>query len=184
MQIIISVNLPVEQYVKQEYHRRIRRPNRCGVCGKAGALKPQGYYDRDTTGATGDLVRFKVARFICRGCRRTTSCLPSFAQPYRLVGSETIGAFINGDTERRDVQRAAGLLKTYWKRYAGWHKRLARTVGNLFGRSPPKETATAFLRRAVAACGTLAELTVRLVQAFRITCFGIYRCHQTPSTSN
>ena len=178
MQIIIQVDLSVEQYVEQEFHRRVRPPGRCGSCGQFGTLSLHAYYDRDTTGANGEVVRFWVARFICAACDLTTSCLPSFAQPYRLVANETIEAYVAGDTDRLDVQHTEGLLVRYLKRFTRWHETLRGIVGNRFGRAPPEETATAFLRRAVAACGSLAELTLRLVQEFRATCFGTYRCHQ------
>lgn len=182
MQVIIQVEMSVEQYVEEEYHRRVRPPERCGNCGQFGTLKLLGYYDRDTTGAMGALVRFRVARFICEACELTISCLPSFAQPYRLVASETIEAFVEGDTDRLDVLRTEGLLKRYVRRFKRWQESLRRIIGNLFARGPPKETATAFWRRAVAACGSLAELTLRLVQEFRTTCFGTYCCHQPSPT--
>jgi hypothetical protein len=178
MQVIIQVELKVEQYVEEEYHRRVRPPERCGNCGQFGTLTLHAYYDRDTTGAKGEPIRFWVARFICDACDLTTSCLPSFAQPYRLAANETIEAYLEGDRGRLDVQHLEGLLKRYMKRFGRWQHMLRGIVGSRFGRAPPKETATAFLRRAVAACGSLAELTLRLVQEFRTTCFGTYRCHQ------
>ena len=182
MQVIIQIELTVEQYVEEQFHRRVRVPERCGNCGAFGTLSLHAYYDRDTTGTQGELVHFWVARFICEVCKLTTSCLPSFAQPYRLAASETIEAYVNGDTDRLDVRRTEGLLARYLKRFERWQASLRGIIGNRFGRAPPKETATAFWRRAVAACGSLAELTLRLVQEFRTTCFGTYRCHQ-PSYS-
>lgn len=179
MQVIIHVELTVEEYVEQEYHRRVRPPEQCGNCGQFGVLTLHAYYDRYTTGAEGKLVQFWVARFKCDTCKKTTSCLPSFAQPYRLVASETIEAYVEGYTVRPDVLRTEGLLKRYIRRFECWQGVLRGIVGNRFGRAPPKETATAFWRRAVAACGSLAELTLRLVQEFKTTCFGTYRCHQT-----
>jgi hypothetical protein len=94
------------------------------------------------------------------------------------VASETIDAYVRNDTGRLDVQRNEGLLKRYVRRFNQWQVSLRGIVGNFFGRGPPKENATAFLRRAVAACGSLAELTIRLVQEFRTTCFGTYCCHR------
>ena len=183
MQVIIQVELSVEQYVEEEFHRRVRPPERCGSCGALATLKVLAYYSRYTTGVDGDPIRFWVVRFICDACDLTTSCLPSFAQPYRLAATETIEAFVDGERDRLDVQHLEGLLKRYVKRFEGWEASLRGIVGSRFGRAPPKETATAFLRRAVAACGSLAELTLRLAEEFRTTCFGTYRCHQ-PSLSH
>ncbi len=178
MQVIIKIELSVEQYAEEEFHKRVRPPECCGNCEQHATLKLLCYYDRYTTGAKGVPVTFWVARFICGACKLTTSCLPSFAQPYRLVASETVEAFIHDDTERLDVQRNEGLLKCYFRCINQWQKPLHFLVGNCFGRGPPKENATAFLRRAVAACGSLADLTIRLVREFKTTCFGTYCCHQ------
>jgi len=177
MQVIIRVKLRVEEYVEQKFHRRMRPPKRCGNCGRFWTLKPHAYYSRYTTDTEGAPMEFKVRRFVCEQCPGTTSCLPSFAQPYRLVGNRTIQAFVRGRCTQLDVRRNEGNLKRYLKRFEWWQVSLRGIVGNVFGRGPPKETATAFLRRAVAACGSLAELTIRLVQEFKTTCFGTYRCH-------
>jgi hypothetical protein len=64
------------------------------------------------------------------------------------------------------------------RRFAEWRPSLVRIIGHRFGRASPKENATAFWRRAVAACGSAAELTIQLVAEFRTTCFRTYRCHQ------
>lgn len=179
MQVIVHVDLTVESYVEEQYAQRMRRPDLCGNCGEISTLKVLGYYSRYTTGVDGNAVYFKVARFICKACGLTTSCLPSFAQPYRLAGTGTVEAYICREHCGLDVQRLEGLLKRYVRQIDRWHKYLCGIVGSRFGRAPPKENATAFVRRAVAACGSLAELTLRLVQEFRATCFGTYRCHQT-----
>ena len=183
MQIIIHIDLTVEQYVEQEFHRRVRAPGRCGNCGRRAELELLGYYDRYTTGSTGAPVDFSIARFRCETCGRTTSCLPSFAQPYRLVASTTIQAYGEGDKDSVDVRRNEGLLRRYFKSLERYLKVLRGIVGSRFGRAPPEENATAFWRRAVAACGSLAELTVRLVHEFQTTCFGAYGCHR-PSLSH
>ena len=178
MQIIIQVNINVDQYVEQEFHKRVRAPESCGNCGQPVVLETKGSYERYTTNGSGAVVSFRVARFLCNLCKRTTSCLPSFAQPYRLIASETIEAFVAGYSDRLDVRHFEWLLIRYRRDFVQWHKSLSSIVGSRFGRAPPQENATAFLRRAVAACRSFAELTIRLVQEFRTTCFRIYRCHQ------
>lgn len=178
MQIIIRVNVNVDQYVEQEFHKRVIAPEQCGNCDQFANFGIHSFYKRYTTNDAGAAVLFWVARFKCKGCKLTTSCLPSFAQPYRLVASDTIGSFIEGDTERVDVQHFGWLLVRYLENFTQWHKSLLSIAGSRFGRAPPGESATAFLRRAVAVCGSFAELTIRLVREFRTTCFRIYRCHQ------
>jgi len=178
MQKLRRVKLLVEAYVQQEFHKRMRPPEPCPNCGRFHRLWGHVYYDRDSTGSTGQPVRFRVRRFLCTSCEITVSCLPCFAQPYRLINHTTLEAFLMGERQRRDVQARQELLQRYMRRFAEWWPSLLRIVGYCFGRAPPKEEATAFWRRAVAVCGSAAELTTQLVEEFRTTCFRTYRCHQ------
>ena len=111
-------------------------------------------------------------------CKITVSCLPCFAQPYRLVNHTTLEAFVKGQHQQRDVQAQWDLLLRYLRRFAEWRPELIKIIGNHFGRASPKEEATAFWRRAVATCGSTSKLTVLLVEEFHTTCFSTYRCHQ------
>ena len=54
------------------------------------------------------LVLIAVRRFVCRHCPVTVSCLPQFAQPYRLVCNETIEAFFAGEKDRVEIARPRG----------------------------------------------------------------------------
>jgi hypothetical protein len=178
VQRLRRIKLTVEAYVQQEFHERMRPPEQCPNCGRFHRLWAHGYYGRWTTQSIGKAIRFLVRRFRCTCCLITVSCLPCFAQPYRLVNHTTLEAFMKGHTRRRDVQAQQGLLRRYVRRFAEWRPSLVRIVGHRFGRASPKEEATAFWRRAVAACGSTAELTMQLVTEFRTTCFRTYRCHQ------
>ena len=178
MQKVVRVKHMVESYVRENFQQRLRAPPECPRCHRYHSFQAHGYYGRYATNRTGKALRIQVRRFLCTSCSRTLSCLPDFLQPYRLISNPTIEAFMRGEGQRLDVQRQAGLLQRYRKRFISGWKTLARLLGNFFGRAPPQETATAFWRRTVAACGSLAELTFRLIQDFRTTCFGTYRCHQ------
>ena len=178
MQRVRRVKLTVEAYVQEQFHKRMRAPEECPNCGGFYQLWGHGYYDRWSTDGVGRAIRFWVRRFLCQSCGVTVSCLPSFAQPYRLVGHSTLEAFLKGERQRRDVQAREELLQRYLRRFAEWRPSLMRIIGYRFGRASPKEEATAFWRRAVAACGSSAELTMQLVAEFRTTCFRTYRCHQ------
>ena len=57
MQVIIQVELKVEQYVEEEFHRRVRPPERCGNCGALATLKVLASYSRYTTGVEGEPIR-------------------------------------------------------------------------------------------------------------------------------
>jgi ribosomal protein S27AE len=178
MQKVMRVKLTIEAYVREQFQTRMRPPEQCPNCGRFHGLWAHGYYDRDSTESTGKPLRFLVRRFRCGHCGITVSCLPCFAQPYRLVNHTTLEAFLKGRSTRRDVQARQGLLQRYVRCFAEWRPCLVRIVGHRFGRASPKENATAFWRRAVAACGSTAELTIQLVSEFRTTCFRTYRCHQ------
>ena len=180
MQKLRRVKLTVEAYVRDQFHKRMRAPEECPNCGRLHQLWAHGYYGRWTTDELGKALRFLVRRFLCTFCGITVSCLPCFAQPYRLVNHTTLEAFLKGLNGRRDVQAQEGLLKRYVQRFVEWRPSLLRIVGYRFGRASPKEEATAFWRRAVAACGSAADLTMQLVKEFHTTCFRTYRCHQPP----
>ena len=88
-----------------------------------------------TAALCGLLVQIAVRRFLCRHCPVTVSCLPHFAQPYRLVCNETTEAFFEGQTQRRDVERWQELLARYRRAYARFWRELRATCGAFFGRS-------------------------------------------------
>ena len=108
----------------------------------------------------------------------TVSCLPRFAQPYRVVSNATIEAFFAGRTERRDVLGWSELLGPYRRIYQQWFGILRMECGALFGRSPPEEKPLVFWGRIMGACGGLAAATGKLVGQLRITLVGRYRCHE------
>ncbi|MDA0991560.1 MAG: DUF6431 domain-containing protein [Verrucomicrobia bacterium] len=178
MQKLVRVKLSVEAYVGEQFHRQMRPPSQCPNCGRFHRLWGHAYYERGGTDLSGKVIAFWVRRFRCTYCRVTVSCLPCFAQPYRLVNHATLEAFVKGAHRRRDVQAQWDLLQRYRRRFAAWRPQLLKIIGHRFGRAPPKEDATAFWRRAVATCGSTSKLTVLLVQEFATTCFSTYRCHQ------
>ena len=108
----------------------------------------------------------------------TVSCLPRFAQPYRVVCNATIEAFFEGRTARGDVRGWSELLGRYRRVYRRWFGTLSMECGAFFGRSPPEEEASVFWDRIMGTCGGLAAATGKLVGQLRITLFGRYRCHQ------
>ncbi|MBT7065703.1 MAG: hypothetical protein HN919_05330 [Verrucomicrobia bacterium] len=180
MQKLVWVKLSVEAYVREQFHKQMRPPLQCPSCGRVRRLWALGYYQRYTTGALGKAIAILVRRFRCTACRVTVSCLPCFAQPYRLINHATLEAFVKGEHRRRDVQAQWDLLQRYLRRFAAWKPELLKIIGHRFGRASPKEDATAFWRRAVAMCGSASKLTVLLVTQFGTTCFTTYRCHQVP----
>ena len=88
MQTIYPTSLTPEQYAQQKYHQQVRPPENCPNCQRAHVLEALAYYERFITTATALVLLIWVRRFLCRVCRVSVSCLPSFAQPYRPVHGE------------------------------------------------------------------------------------------------
>ena len=99
----------------------------------------------------------------------TVSCLPRFAQPYRVVCNATIEAFFEGRTARSDVRSWGELLGRYQRAYWQWFGTLRMECGAFFGRSPSEENRSSFWDRILGTCGGLAAATGKLVAELRIT---------------
>ena len=183
MQTIYPVTLTPEQYVEQNYQHQVRAPETCPNCGHAHCLEVLGYYHRNLTQSSALVLWIWVRRFLCNTCAVTVSCLPDFAQPYRLVNTATVQAGFEGEVTRPAVQRWRHLIAAYWKRFAEHLPLLTRTVGNVFGCCPLHPTADTFWQQLKQACGGLAPATRQLVGSLHTCLFGTYRCHQRPSVS-
>ena len=176
MQRIYPCEHTVEQYVANEAHRQVIAEAVCPQCLQRQGLRRHGTYGRWVTSEIGVVVLILVARFLCTGCRRTVSYLPSFALSYRVIGAATFEAFLNGDLGRVGVRRWEDLLKSYERRMHAFHPELLRVVGRGFGRAPPSGPALwPWLKKA---CGSMTAATRRLVEHFKITVFRSYQCHQ------
>jgi hypothetical protein len=177
MQKIYRTALSPEQYVPAEQHRQVPRPEHCGNCGKVHSLEALSYYHRFVTTFTAAVLPIWVRRFICRFCRRTTSCLPEFALSYRLVNSATVA---DGFSERTSapVARWSEHIRRYWRDFNAFLDELLRTLGQAFGPLPLRPTARGFWQMLLQRFGPLGAATEELVHRFGITLFARYRCHQ------
>lgn len=170
--------IDAEAYAAGQAHRQIRRPSQCPQCSRQKTLRALGFYSRNVTAPmSGRVVSIKVRRFLCECCRKTTSVLPSFAQPYRLVCSFTIERYFNGRMVGRDTLLWHGLLRRYRKRFNAWMPDLVVILGQVFGLSPPDHLVEGSWRAVVGAYGRLDQATRKLVKHFRVTLFGKYQCH-------
>lgn len=176
MQRIYPWESTIEQYVESEGHRQVEGERVCPRCRRAGRLHRHGGYSRWVTNATGAAVAIIVARFLCQGCERTVSYLPSFALSYRLVRTATVEAFLDGRHEGRDVQAYEALLRAYRRRMQSFAREMIRVVGFGLGLDPPP--VAGLWRWLKEACGGLAAATRQLVTHFRVTTLRRYQCHQ------
>ena len=177
VQIILPMTCRPKAYADGKLHRSVRTPAICPVCLTAGSLEAHGYYHRDTTDDEGAILGIWVRRFRCRHCRRTVSCLPRFAQPYRVVNSDTIDAYFCGRRTGPGIARNETRLQRYLQRFMEWAVRLRDIIGPAFGPAPPTDPIALWLRLRSAGRG-LAQCTVGLVRDFGVTLFGTYLCHQ------
>lgn len=178
MQRIYLCSLTPEEYATSRAHLQVRPEEACPCCNQVGPLHGHGSYARGITAATGKVMPIRIARFLCLGCGRTISYLPSFALSYRLVQTETFEAFLEGRSDRRDVQAWADLLRQYRRRMLAYGSELWQAISGEFGRCrapPPGSTLWPYLKEAY---GSLAAATRRLVTQFKITIFARYQCHQ------
>jgi hypothetical protein len=180
MQTILKTSLTPVQYVEQEHHKQVKPPENCPNCSSAQSLEALAYYRRYVTWLTSAFLIW-VRRFLCRECRVSVSCLPSFAQPYRAINSGTIEAGFNERLQQRTVPHWDSILRSYWRRYEGHLPRLLQQVGNAFGALPLKPSGAGFWKQLLRQGGSLAEATAQLVHEFHTCLFGTYRCHQRRS---
>jgi len=176
MQIICTVSLSPDRYANENFQRSIQRPIECPRCGVRNALLALGYYSRNITSTGRGVLRIFVRRFRCRLCGRTTSILPSFAQPYRLVLNSTTNEFFGG-TLGTNALSWLPLLQQYWNRFTKWIPEISRVIKSVVERSPPHPDAAGWWQVLVAAFGDLEKITGTLVSKFGVTLFGRYRCH-------
>jgi hypothetical protein len=133
MQRIEECASSAEEYVKSEGHRQVRPERSCPRCGRRQRLHRHGSYGRSVTSAVGKVLRILVARFLCRGCRRTVSYLPGFALSYRVVGAATVEAFLTGSAAGGMCRRGnyyCGAMSGRWRRTRPrWCERWAAGLG-------------------------------------------------------
>ena len=180
MQLIRALPINAEQYVTEAFHRRIRPPTECPHCGKINSLSALGYYERILSRLVDGVICILIRRFCCRrGCGKTVSILPLFAQPYRVVRNETIERYIRGAPYEVSVVRWMGVLTRYRRKFVRWLPEIMRVLGIDSYRAPPTEDgALEMWRQIIAEHGGFGGATLVFVSTFEITFFGRYQCHR------
>ena len=141
-------------------------------------LHRHGYYGRDVL-ELGKLLRILVARFLCVACHRTTSCLPGFALPYRLVATGGVEAFLLGAREAPGLARCRDLLQSYRRRWCQRAPQIEAVTGAYLSRCGRggEPAAKRLLRGLLDQWGSLACASVRLLADFGESPLGRYRIH-------
>jgi len=176
MQQILPVPINVVEYVKTNYQDQIASPSHCSHCNDTQGLWRHGTYGRWISWCL-ETVRILVARFLCRKCGRTVSCLPDWALSYRRVNVHTTQRYFDGERGEREMFQWESLLRSYQKRIDSFAPTLIRSVNTGLG-APPSKPGQPLWPWIKKACGTLQSAARQLISTFRITLFGRYRCHQ------
>ena len=178
MQIVVSLGESPEFYIHAMLHRQARPPACCPNCKSPRRLMALGYYERGIASTiTNTCLRFYVRRFRCSICGRTTSILPDFSQPYRLVPNQSIANYFSGRFSE-PAQPWSHLLNRYWNRFSDWLPLLSEIVKIDHKVALPDsrpESAWACLEGAL---GEIGVATTKLTSISRATLFGVYLCHQ------
>jgi len=179
MQVIFAFHSGPEEYARDCAHRKVARPADCPICGKSGPMRAHGYYSRSVSGpGRMKLLLIWIRRFLCLACRLTTSMLPDFAQPYRLVATDTVDQYFSDARDGAEVN--------------AWSEHLSRYHRRLEYRIPETREALAITYQLDAlpvvardlwceVCrhfGGARTFTARFAGEVGMTVFGIYDCHR------
>jgi hypothetical protein len=176
MQIIYPTTLTPIEYLEHNGAEQVQKPENCVSCGEANCLEALGYYWRWISYLV-DAFRIRVRRFLCLQCWTSISCLPDFAQPYRVVNTQTVEAGFNAKGSAPELHWG-WLILAYWKKFSTHLQTLRRAVGNAFGPCPVAASPEDFWKLILKQFDSLAAATEELVRKFHICLFGTYRCHQ------
>lgn len=156
----------------------MKRPDLCPNCGSLKKLWSHGCYTRGVSSQRGGFpVIINVKRYICRQCRRTTSLLPAFAQPYRLVRNGAIEDYFKYGVVDQSNLKWLGLLIRYKKVFeAKWPLIRKFRSGMTESEMSDSNVGSAWWQLEDW-LGSVADATRSLSFCHRVTLFGCYRCH-------
>ncbi len=178
MQLLIPFVREPEDYISSGAERRLPAPSKCPNCGHDSRLLHHGYYERYVASrSTGEALRLRVRRLRCRECRLTTSLLPWFCLPYRLVCGESVARYLRGDGIESYDLRWQGLLVRCHQRFRSWRPLLAPLLLTTFGLDIGAGTVRSSWLLVERALGDIAGATAQLVRRCGVTLLGRYRCH-------
>jgi hypothetical protein len=179
MQVIFAFIGNPEDYVRTDAHLKVCRPKVCPNCMICEVLLALGYYSRWVSSSSHEKVtRIKARRFRCHDCRLSTSMLPDFAQPYRLVETDTVDAFLAGNRSGDAVKVWIDLLGGYQRRFESQLPETRLVLSSAYALADLPQAAVELWEEIRKRFGGARVLTSRLVREVRITVFGIYQCHR------
>ncbi len=178
MQVIIAFSGEADDYAQQGAQFRVDRPQTCPNCGKPAGLRALGYYSRWVSSFNrSKIISIMVRRFRCPACHLTTSMLPDFAQPYRLVATDTVDSFLGGNRSGDSVYVWFSLLHGYQRRFEIRLPETRQVLSSAYSLTGLSEVAVDLWEEIRRHFGGARRLTARLASDVGITVFGIYQCH-------
>jgi hypothetical protein len=175
MQRLIRVRMTAQEYSTICPHQVVAVPLECGLCARAGRLHRHGIYIRSVWDGR-EALRLCIARFLCPGCRRTTSCLPDFVLPYRFIVLGIVDAFFRAMPKSRRNFSFAELLRRYMRRWESGWSCLRRGIGCYFGPFRVRDRCAGWTALAERA-GDIANANRVLVGKFAMSLLGQYIIH-------
>ena len=177
VQIHVHSPTTAAEYSKNQGHLKSKPPERCLHCAHP-TLHRHGWYLRNVV-ELGRLYEIRVPRFLCPPCHRTISLLPSFAQPYRLLGTVMTEAFLTHRFDAPGTDSYRDLLLAYRRR---WEQRapVIETITGAFFAPVVDESVTAaqrLLKSMLSQWGDLSAASVGLLEDFGEALLGRYRIH-------
>lgn len=168
-----------EDYHATSAERQMPAPDTCPNCGSSRRLRFHGYYTRFVSSqSSGEALLVNVRRYRCRDCRLTTSLLPWFCLPYRLVRGESVARFLRGDGIDACDLRWHGLISRCRKRFETWLPLLVEPLKASFDLGLKEVIPTMVWRTVESRFGSIGEATHALLSACRMTLLGSYLCHR------
>lgn len=180
MQLVVQFAGDSDYYNRSHAEKIIASPTSCPNCNSQSGLKHHGYYERHVSSqASGKLLRIRIKRLRCRSCRLTTSLLPWFALPYRLLCGRTVARFIRGDGIDSPDLRWQGLLNSCLVRFRSWRSELSPILDREYaielGNTSPRDSWLVIEKH----LGQIERATRSLVRRCAVTLLGAYRCHSS-----
>lgn len=178
MQMIIGFQGGPEDYERENAQLQVGRPKDCPNCEKCVGMLALGYYSRWVSSSSRRKVTLiTIRRFRCPACHLTTSMLPDFAQPYRLVGTDMVDEYLAGSRGCDVVNVWSEHLVRYQRRFDDRLPETRRVLSAVYGLAELSRVAVDLWEEIRRYFGGARMLTARLAGETRMTVFGLYRCH-------
>jgi hypothetical protein len=110
--------------------------------------------------------------------------LPDFAQPYRLVATDTVNEYLAGSRDSAEVTRWSEHLGRYQQRFEDRIQETREALATAYNIGKLSLVATDLWGEVCRDFGGARRFTARFAGEVGMTVFGIYRCHRPTENSH